>query len=668
MAKIDRRKFLKRAALAGAGLAASGLAPVEKTERLLAPYVKSSKIANKVIVLGMDGMDPNVLKRFVEEGAMPTFKKFMETGSSCNLATTIPPQSPVAWSSFITGTNPGGHGIYDFIHRDPKAFVPYLSTSRSFGAESSLKLGKWAVPLAAGRVELMRKGPVLWQILEEHGIPSSVFQIPANFPVASGSSRVVSGMGTPDLLGTYGTCTYITNADVPGKDEMSSVRVINVSLQGHAATVRLGGPPNPFSSTAEATGVDIEIQRDPRESTARITVDGHEIFLSKGEWSEWIPLRFNFLSMFAGVSGMVRFLLKEVHPYFRLYVTPVNVDPMDPSLPIASPEGYSRELAEAVGRFYTQGLPADTKALSNGILDDDEYLSQAKIVLEENIRGFEYQIERFNEGMFFYYFSSLDQNQHMLWRNMDPSHPLFDAHASPNVKGAIRHLYQSMDGVLKRALEKADNYTTVMLLSDHGFAPFYREFHLNTWLLDNGYISLHDPEDRSGDFFHNVNWDETKAFGLGINGLYLNLRDREANGVLSPREAMRVKTELVHKLQEVVDPKTGRRIVNTAFEAEKVYSGPYLDVAPDMVLGFDREYRTSDTSVLGKFTTDYVTDRTDKWAADHCMDPAVVPGVLLSNKRCAATAPGIWDMAPTILKAFGIETPKEMDGKAVLDM
>ncbi len=652
------------------GLAAASIIPSNITNSIVkkfgqAPYVKNSKIANKVLVIGMDGMDPDLVRRFVSEGAMPNFKKMMSLGQFGNLQSTMPPHSPVAWSSFITGCNPGGHGIYDFIHRDPKTFTPYMSTSRSFDSKDNLQIGGWSVPLKPGHVDLMRKGPAFWTTLEERGIPTTVLQIPANFPITTKSVKAISGMGTPDLLGTYGTYTYITDTDVPNASELTGGKVVKVIPINHLIEAKVKGPKNSMKVGSPAIEFNVKVQRDPYEPVAKIDIEGHEMILRQGEWSEWIPLSFSLIPMFASVGGMVRVYLQEVHPHFKMYLSPINVDPMEPTLPICSPSGYSKELSQAVGRFYTQGFPADTKALSEGILSYDEYFTQSHLALDESMRLFNFELNRFNEGVFFFYFSTTDQNSHMLWSQMDPTHPLHEPDQSLRVKNSLKSIYQTMDVALGQALEKIDSYTTLMVLSDHGFSPFTREFNLNTWLYNNGYLALTDPTKlEDGEFFRYVDWSKTKAYGLGINGLYLNVKDREKRGSINEKEAQTVKKEIMAKLPQVKDPKNGNPVITTAYDPFKLYSGPFVDLAPDLVIGYQRGYRSSDETVLGTFIKEEITDRTNKWSADHCMDPALVPGILLSNKKWQGS-PNIWDLAPTILSEFGITPPKEMDGKRI---
>lgn len=663
--EFSRRRFLQGTALGASALLTSGFNWRDKIPGF--PHIKRKSTNLKVIALGMDGVDPVLLRRFVAEGELPTFARLIASGHFSELQTTMPPHSPVAWSSFITGTNPGGHGIYDFVHRDPTKFIPYMSTSRAFDGKRKLTLGDWSVPLDSGRMELMRKGTAFWSVLDENDIFASLYALPANFPVVEGHSNTVSGMGTPDLLGTYGTFTYFSEVDVPGSENFAGGRVIKVSVNNHSVTTKLPGPKNPFAVKSKSAELDLTFQRDPLEQVVRIKIDGHDLVLKKGEWSEWLPIKFEFVPMFSSTAGMVRFYVKELHPTLGIYMSPINIDPLEPSLPICTPHNYSRELTQAVGRFYTQGFPSDTKALSAGVLSDEEYLEQAKWVLEESLRIFNHQFKDFRDGFFFFYFSSTDQNSHMLYRTMDPTHPLYRPDAGPEVKNGLRYFYKRMDEVLAKVMEKVDSQTMLVVLSDHGFAPFTREFHTSSWLLENGFTRLTDSSRRAqGEFYRYVDWAGTKAYALGLNGIYINVKGREPNGTVPPEKVDKVRNEIVEKLSGVVDPLNGSPVITQVYYPEKIYSGPFVNMAPDLVVGFQRGYRISDEAVLGKFPQGIVGNRTDKWSADHCLDPAVVPGILLTNRSCSVPDPGIWDIAPSILNAFGLKPPPSMTGRAVL--
>ncbi len=653
---MKRREFIEKCALGTAGVALGGLGSLAKANF----HVRNNKLAKKVIVLGIDGMDPKLTMKFVEEGILPNFKKLIDNGGFKPLATSLPPQSPVAWSNFITGMNPGGHGIFDFIHRDPELFLPYLSTTKVVAPSKSLKLGDWQIPLNSGKIELLRKGRAFWEILEEHDIPAKIFKMPSNYPPVECNSKTISGMGTPDILGTYGTFSYYTDSPPPDAENFGGGKVYLVTVRENKIEADLIGPSNSFRKDGESAKIPFTVYRDAVNPVAKIVVQNKEILMNQGEWSDWLQIKFEMLPHLHSLSGICRFYLQEVHPKFKLYVTPINVDPSDPAIPIST-QNYSKELFDAVGPFYTQGFPEDTKALSNGVFSDEEYLMQAKLVLNERRRIFDHEINCFNDGFFFFYFSSIDQDSHMLLRMMDKNHPLYNAKASPEVKDSIRYLYKQMDEVLAQTMSKVDNQTTLMILSDHGFAPLYREFHLSSWLVENGYTTLLDPSRRGeGEFFDNVDWDHTKAYAMGLNGLYLNLRDREFNGVVDPFEAHDVLNELVGKLENFRDPLNGKNVVKKAYKPQEAYRGNYISEAPDLVIGYQPEYRISDKSTLGEFPDKIIEDRKDKWSADHCMDPSSVPGVLFSNKEIVAKNPAIENLAATILDEFRIEPLPEM--------
>lgn len=668
MKRLTRRKFLENSSLAtlGAAASATGL-PFLSKKTVQAPYLKKRGGIDRVIVLGMDGMEPSLVRQFIEEGLMPNFDRLIRSSGSHfgYLRTTMPPQSPVAWSSFITGTGPGGHGIYDFIHRDPSFLTPYLSTSRSFDSAHSLSLGSINIPLSSGRVELMRYGKPFWSKLEENDISSTIYQIPANFPVLESPTRAISGMGTPDMIGTYGTFTFYTEGSLNASDP-SGATIVQIRPILHEVKAPLNGPKNPFRTDHAESALEVTFTRDPKDPLLKINVQGQTLLLKQGEWSEWVPLQFEYIPHVVSVNGMVRFYVKEVHPRLKVYCSPVNVDPLDPCLPISSPN-FSQEVAENIGRFYTQGLPADTKALSMKILDDEEYFSQAKLVLEESMKGLDYSLKKLDEGLLFFYFSSVDQSSHMLMRAMDPNHPQYNPNASPEIKNAIRYLYKRMDDALGETMRKVDDRTLLMAISDHGFTTFYKEFHLSTWLVQQGFMVLTHPEKmEQSNYFDYVDWEKTKAYAIGFNGIYLNRSGREKQGIVSEEEGDAIVNSIIAKLSEVRDPENGQNVISQAYAAKKLYSGPFAHLAPDVLVGYSKGYRISDEAALGKFKRNLLNIRGNKWSADHCIDEAVVPGMLLMNRECGVENPAIWDMAPTILKAFGVEPYPEMSQRSIL--
>jgi predicted AlkP superfamily phosphohydrolase/phosphomutase len=498
-------------------------------------------------------------------------------------------------------------------------------------------------------------------------VPALIYHMPANFPPVPTRARTLSGMGTPDVLGTYGTFSYYTDDLYSATGPVNGGRVYPVKVEDFIVRASLYGPYNTFRKGEPESSLPFRVALDPQSAVADIRIEGHEFVLREGELSPWITLRFDLLPHLAGVSGICRFYLKQVRPTFQLYVTPVNMDPSDPALPISTPGEYARELREELGPFYTQGIAEDTKALSGGYLNDAEYLAQARTVLDEQLRAYARELARFRSGLFFFYFSSLDLNSHMFWRALDPQHPGYTPEIGEKYGAVLESLYRQMDQVLGEALAKAGDDAIVLVLSDHGFAPYRRSFNLNAWLRDRGYLVLLAGATTGGDSFQGVDWTRTRAYGLGLNGLYLNLRGRERQGIVEPgRAADALRQELARALLEVRDPADGQPVITRVDIASQAYSSHYAAEAPDLLIGYNRGYRAGWGTVLGGVPAAVMEDNLDPWSGDHCMDFRQVPGVLLSNRHIALDAPALTDVAPTVLALYGIAQPREMKGQTLL--
>lgn len=630
---------------------------------------KASVSEKKVVVLGFDGMDPQVLTRLMDQGRLPNLQKLRETGDYKPLGTSMPPQSPVAWSNFITGMNPGGHGIFDFIHRNPKTMLPYLSTSEITGSDKTVSIGDWVLPLSSGKAELLRKGRAFWETLRDHKIPTTIFRAPANFPAVPTDARTFSGMGTPDILGTYGTFSFYTDKPPANREDISGGVVYDIKVVDNKVESFLIGPQNAFRKDQPDTKIPFTVWMDPENPVAKIEVQGQEMVLNQGEWSGWLPVEFELIPHLQSVGGICRFYLKELRPTFKLYVTPFNIDPSKPALPISTPESYAHELYEEIGYFYTAGISEDTKALSWGVFDYDDFMQQAHKVMDESQELFDYELSRFKDGMLFFYFSSTDQCMHILWRTIDPEHPAYNPAEAGRFGDMIYQIYETMDRAVGKALKKIDPQTTLIVMSDHGFAPYYRSFNLNTWLKNNGYVKFRGsakPEDTR--YFNNVDWNRTVAYGLGLNGLYLNLRGREREGsVAMGKKRDELLAEISEKLLAVRDPRNGKPVIQKIYRAEHIYSGPYTTEAPDLLIGHSRGYRSSWETTLGSFPEELIVDNLDPWSGDHCMAMEIVPGVILSNRKITKDDPYLYDLAPTILSEFGIPKEEQMVGAPIFD-
>jgi len=659
MNQIDRREFIKL------GLAAGSLLALGSSDLPIKVFGKRAT-PKKVLILGLDGIDPNLLQGWMREGKLPYFQRLARQGDFLPLRTSIPPQSPVAWSNFTTGTNPGGHAIFDFIHRDPERYFPLFSASETTEAKKTLRIGNLVLPLSGGEVKNMRKGRAFWQILEDHDIPATVFKIPANYPPVSTKQRTISGMGTPDILGSYGIFNYYTTEAKELKEDIGGGRIHPVNVIANRVEARIPGPVNSFKKDRPESSIEFKVFIDPVNPVAKISIQDHEFLLKEGEWSSWKRIHLRMIPT-QSLSGICLFYLKQVRPNFKLYVSPVNIDPGRAALPISTPKGYSKELEERFGPFFTKGLPADTKALDNDVLDDGEFLEQDDLVLRERLDMFDYELARFSSGLLFYYVSSTDQRQHMFWRLIDKEHPSYDQDLAKKHGNAIENIYREMDKLLARAMEKADKDTVLIVMSDHGFSPFRHSFNLNTWLKESGYHTIINPwKQGREDLFLNTNWSRTKAYSFGLNSLYINQKGREAEGIVKQGEEKEALVrEIAHKLENFRDPKTGEKPVLRAFVAKDVYQGPYVEEAPDIIVGYNHGYRTSWAAPLGRIPKEIVEDNTEKWSGDHCMAPEVIPGILLTNRKIKIKSPALYDLTPTILKIFGAEIPKEMVGKPI---
>lgn len=716
----------------------------------------------RVLVLGFDGMDPVLTEELMNQGRLPHFAELRDSGCFMPLGSSTPPQSPVAWSDFISGADARVHAVFDFIHRNPddeyehpkgnkrRRIAPYLSTSK-VEEPDTWTVGDYEIPKpwGGGGTKQLRRGKPFWEYLTAAGVPTSIFRVPANFPPGKSKGAhfcCLSGMGTPDLLGTYGTfAAYAVDAyglsesklarhvgggdfyrlgaaekveheltiqDWRGlssrlrkklhfsKDEMLLGFVGRMTGADHSELLRLFtsepdrraverlrtrsqsvqtadewtgwlvGPENFAIKEAKegdrpAMEIPFRLTRDPQYDVCSIEVQGRVLVLKPGEWSAWERIEFKTGLPMMNMAAICQFYLPEVRPQIRLYVTPFNIDPEEPVLQISEPDDYAADIAAENGLYYTLGMPEDYSALREDAINDGEYLSQTDVVLNERLTQLDYNLKRFKEGFLFFYFGSTDLIPHMFWRHRDPEHPLYDPEQAAKYGTVIEDLYVKMDGALATAMKVLHEDDTVIVLSDHGFTTFRRGFNLNTWLRDNGYIGIKGPGLGGKDnLFVNCDWSGTRAYGLGINSLYVNLRGREFGGiVVSGGQRDALLNELRDKLLEVTDPENGERVIAQVYRTDEIFPGADPDVAPDLLIGYARGYRASWDTILGEMPDGHVEDNVERWSGDHCVATHLVPGIILSNRKIRITEPRLIDVAPTILAEFGIDRPAAMQGR-----
>jgi len=624
-------------------------------------YKKAS--VERVVIVGFDGMDPELAARWMRQGKLPHLAELAKSGTFRALATTHPPISPVAWSTFLTGVNPGKHNIYDFLSRDRQTYLPFLSSAQVLGPRRSLRLGPWTIPLGKPEIKALRKSKPFWQYLGEAGIFSSVIRVPVTFPPEPFAGVLLSGMCVPDLRGSQGTFSLFSSREgTAGKQEGGVLAPL--VQEGGAWRGELAGPENPFPKEGQPDlTLPLRIRPDATGRSATVEIDGQQIPLRLAEYSDWIPLRFR-AGLGVTAQGICRMYLKSLEPEVELYVTPVQIDPRRPALPISHPLAYSVYLGKLQGPFSTLGLAEDTWALNHGALNDAAFLEQCYLIHAEREQMFFDALEKTPRGICICVFDITDRVQHMFWRHMEPGHPAaVHAKQEPPDAGVIETLYQRMDALVGRVLDRAGPDALVLVVSDHGFKSFRRGFNLNAWLHREGYLALVSGSTVSEEWFKQVDWGKTRAYGMGLNGIYVNLAGRERHGIVPPEEADALLAELREKLRGMKDPQSEYVAIREVFDTREVYAGPYRENAPDLLVGYASGYRAAWESVNGSVTGEVFLDNTRAWSGDHCIDPHDVPGVLFSNRPITGDAFSIADVAPTILQLFGLPIPRHMDGK-----
>jgi hypothetical protein len=475
-------------------------------------------------------------------------------------------------------------------------------------------------------------------------------------------------MGTPDLKGTSGTFAYFTDQPDVKAGEVSGGIVRRVENRDGLIRAALEGPPNALLEGVPYATAEFTVRVDPSNPVALVEVDGQRVLLNVGEWSEWTSVTFELVPHVVSVSGMVRFYLRSTSPHFALYASPVNIDPRNPAQPIAFPEEYAAELAADAGPFYTEEMPEDTKALSAHLLQPREFLAQSGLVLEERKRLLHRELEKFvteqRRGLMFFYFSTIDQRHHMLARQADPQHPFHAPDTPPDLAAAMFESYAAIDELVGSVMQRMDRDTTLVVMSDHGFAPFSRQANLNTWLEKHGYLTLKDPARRDRyEWLQGIDWSRTRAFAVGLNSLYVNVRGRERYGTVPLSQRGTLAREMARRLAEWRDPATGAAVVTQPALREDLYHGPHVLDAPDIIVGYARGYRASWATTTGKVPSTLIEDNDEEWSGDHCIDSREVPGVLLVNRPIKATDPDLMDLTVSILRYFDVRPRQGMRGE-----
>jgi predicted AlkP superfamily phosphohydrolase/phosphomutase len=617
---------------------------------------------DRLVIVGFDGQDPRLTDQFMAEGLLPNFARLAREGSYCRLKTTLPSVSPVAWSSFSTGANPGRHNIFDFLDRDYQTYLPRLSSARVGAAKRFLRIGKYRFPLERPELRLLRRSRPFWSILGERGIWSTVLRVPVTFPPDRFYGAELSAMSVPDLLGTQGTFLLYTTR--PSEDGFSEGGIrVHVQSVGDRIETVVDGPPHPFVVGDPPLQAALRIALDRVAGRAHVEIGGDHVDLEIGHLSRWLTVTFRAVPG-PTISALTRCQLLEIGEHVSLYVAPLNIDPDRPAMPISHPPYYATYLARRIGPFATLGLAEDTWALNEGVISESTFLQQTYDIDNERRSMFHAALDRLKRGALVCVFDATDRIQHMFWRHLETEHAAAAAGDSTPSRHAIRELYQRNDALVGEVATRLHAGDLLMVISDHGFTSFRRGINLNAWLLREGYLTLLEGRDGSSKWLRDVDWSKTRAYSLGLTGMYLNLRGRERSGTIAPGvEADTLKAELAARLRGLVDPETAGVAIRDAFDTAQHYDGPYLQNAPDLVIGYNSGYRISWDAASGVVAGPVFQDNQKAWSGDHSVDPRLVPGVFFCSRPIGIDDPALVDIAPTSLRLFGIEPPQYMDGR-----
>ncbi|MDD5339711.1 MAG: alkaline phosphatase family protein [Candidatus ainarchaeum sp.] len=629
---------------------------------LLIYFVYTGATAQKkadrtVIVLGFDGMDARLAEQWMDEGKLPNLARLRAMGTYSRIQTTTPADTPVAWTTVATGLNPGKHNVLDFLDRDPATYMPRIALIK----KEETGGGK---PLVFN----LKQGEPIWKTVSDNGGRSTVITVPVTFPAEDFDGKMLSGLGTPDIRGTWGTFTaYVEGGE--GGDSLMGGNFVPVEFEGGVASTELRGP--------KEMAINMTITRTA--DGVKLSFGGKEYALKQGEWSEWADIQFE-ANPFVKVKGTGRFYLISTDP-LSLYLMPVSLDPRDPFFRISTPEWYSRQVAEDDGLYKTVGWADDTWALNDDAIDEQVFLQDAYRTLEQKEKLVLDEMEE-KPDLLMAVFYQTDTVQHMFYRYMDPENPLYGS-ISPEEKerhkDEILRVYQRMDEAAGKVMSKAGQDDVIIVMSDHGFNPFRKAVNLNTWLANNGFLAkkpgantsyykLNSLYGEQGLFWNDVLLNETQAYSMGLGNIYINLKGREAQGAVGVERYDAVRDRIIRQLKELRDPETGEKVIADAQKREDLYSGPYMDNAADIVVSFNPGYRVSWQTSLGGVPPHVIEPNLKKWSGDHCtVDPKQTEGVFFVNRVMGLDGePSLQDVNPTLRSLLGLPANESLDGMSML--
>jgi predicted AlkP superfamily phosphohydrolase/phosphomutase len=675
----------------------------------------------KVIVLGFDGVDAHYTEQWMNEGKLPNLARLRAQGTFRPLRPTLPAQTPVSWSTFSTGIDPGRTGIFDFLRRDPKTYLPvfaaYDETKEPFllgeknpfaaaaaalvvlalialffrrtariailviaagAAAGAFMATKKYIPVTRPGVINRRQGIPFWEAAANAGSTTRVVNVPVTFPANDFPGEMLSGLGVPDVSGRVGKPFFFTSEldfHRSGSNEFS-IEVVQLEDNKGLITTKIQGPPNKLFGTPPYISIPMTITVANDRNAITIEESGQKVTLRPGEWSGWTDFVFPFNPLIK-IHGISRFHLIASQPEVKLYLSPINFDPrsLPPGFNISTPPKWAPQLARDYGLYKTLGWQIDTWAISEGFADEQMFWDDMTFTVAQDRKMFDAFLGG-DEELMVQCFEFPDRVGHVFWRLMDPTHPAYDAALHVKWGDALLRSYQVMDAIVGDAMAAADKkHAALIVLSDHGFASFRKSVNYNTWLVMNGYMTLKtgvQVKDRnvemlfdSGQFWENVDWSHTRAYAMGLGEMYINVKGREAQGIVSPGgEYDALKAELKARLVTMTDPETMDHPVRRVLAREEVYRQFDPNLIPDLFVTNNDGYRVSWQTSLGGIPKQLIEPNKQVWSGDHCsVDPEIVKGIFFYNRKIDTVRPPyIADIYPTVLGLLGVKAPYELDG------
>ncbi len=608
------------------------------------------------VVLGFDGVDPDLLEQMWSEGELPALKALADQGTFARLRSTVPPQSPVAWATFATGTLPGSHGVFDFIVRDPATYWPKMGAVEYFPPE----FDAYGQPKGGQEGRNVRRGDPFWVTASQAGVEVRVIDVPYSWPperVPLGG--VASGLGVPDLIGTNSTSTFFSTDYPEPPPSFGGVRAVPLDLRDGGAQATIEGPKRASGARSQAP-VAFALKAH-RPGVLEITTSTAALEVAEGGWSEWIVVDLPVGR--ATAKGQVRFHVAAARPErVHVYMSPVCSDPLDPWVQLSWPEELARELMRTAGRYKTVGWEEDTQALNTEQMGEDAWLEHVYAVMDQRTAMALAALEAGPPPLFVSAWTATDRVAHLFWRLRNPASPRYDAELAAKHGDAVERVYRKMDTIVADVVARLPEDAVLVILSDHGFHAFDRGLHVNRWLAENGYLALKD----GGTSLADADWSASRAYSLGTGQVYLNLQGREGKGTVAfGQERAELLGEIRGKLLALEDPASGEKVFRDVVLGAEIYSGSGAALAPDLQLAYADGYQSSWATKLGGAPPELFEDNPRKWSGDHAASWAGdTEGVLFVNRKLelGEGSPGIEDLAPTILAGLGLDVPEQMDG------